>query len=155
MFHPTEIMTGAEGLEQLRELTKTVKFCMLATRTAAGDIRSRPMTLQQTEFEGDLWFFTSKSSALSDDIVHDSSVNISFARANRMEFISITGHGRFVDDPGKIRELWRPAYAEWFPTGIEDPDLALLQVEITYAEHWDEAKGQVNSIRGVAEESRA
>lgn len=151
MLHPTAIQTGAQGLERIQKLIDGAKFCMLTSRSGPGELRSRPMTLQQITFDGDLWFFTSKASALAEDVVHESSVNVSFSRPDRPEFVSISGHGRFVDDPVKLRELWNPSYQAWLPGGVEDPDLALLQVEITHAEHWDENAGMIHSIRGVAE----
>jgi general stress protein 26 len=42
-----------------------------------------------------------------------------------------------VRDAAAVRAFWKPRYAEWFPTGVEDPDLALLEIEISRAEYWD------------------
>jgi general stress protein 26 len=48
-----------ESIEKIRELTEGIDFCMLTT-VDEGHLRSRPMSTQEFEFDGDLWFFTSE-----------------------------------------------------------------------------------------------
>ena len=36
-----------------------------------------------------------------------------------------------------MAELWNPSYRVWFPRGLEDPELALLRIDVETAEHWD------------------
>ena len=47
-----------DSIKKIQELTEGIDFCMLTT-IDGGVMRSRPMSTQQTEFDGDLWFFTS------------------------------------------------------------------------------------------------
>ena len=51
---------------------------------------------------------------------------------------TLTGTARVVRDADKIRALWSPRLERWFPKGLDDPDLALLEVRIDKAEYWDE-----------------
>ena len=39
--------------------------------------------------------------------------------------------------------MWTPAYKAWFPEGLDDPELALLRVEVDKGEYWDTAPGAV------------
>jgi general stress protein 26 len=45
-----------------------------------------------------------------------------------------------VRDEGKMRALWTSELERWFARGLEEPDLALLEVRIDKAEYWDEPR---------------
>jgi hypothetical protein len=36
----------------------------------------------------------------------------------------------------------------WFPNGVDDPDLALLEVQVTKAEYWDSPSSPVVALVG-------
>jgi len=39
----------------------------------------------------------------------------------------------------KLRSLWKPELQTWFPKGLDEPDIALLQVNINQVNYWDSA----------------
>ena len=45
-----------------------------------------------------------------------------------------------VDDHDRVKALWCPQLAPYFPRGPEDPALALIVVQATRAEYWDESR---------------
>ncbi len=141
-------MSRNQDIEKLRELTKDITFCMLSTRDSAGRIHSRPMTMQQTEFDGDLWFLTGKSTGKTGEIARDQQVNVSFADPGSSKYVSVSGSANVVDDRAKAKELWNPAYMVWFPKGLDDPELTLLHVSIEAAEYWDSPNGVVTYLMG-------
>ncbi|NJM53722.1 MAG: pyridoxamine 5'-phosphate oxidase family protein [Blastocatellia bacterium] len=49
--------TREESINKLKELIEDIDFAMLTT-FSNNKLRSRPMSTQQVEFDGDLWFFT-------------------------------------------------------------------------------------------------
>ena len=49
-----------------------------------------------------------------------------------------------------MRELWTANLDRWFPRGLEDPDLALLEVRIDKAEYWDEPRNENVKIGTLA-----
>ena len=49
--------------KKLAELMREFRFVMLTTAAADGSLHSRPMTMQDRDFDGDLWFFTSADAA--------------------------------------------------------------------------------------------
>jgi general stress protein 26 len=117
-----------DPIDKLRELMKDNEFCTLTTINAERRMRSRPLPLPQTQFDGDLWFFTGRTEVV-DDIQRDSHVYVTFCDG-RSEFVSIGGHACFVEDPAKKRELWKDLYKTWFPGGLADPNLLLMKIEI-------------------------
>lgn len=116
---------------------KNIKFAMLTTVEEDGSLHSRPMTTQDIEFDGDLWFFTSASSPKVWEAGHHRQVNVSFADPEKSKFISASGSATLLRDRAKMEQLWKAPYKVIFPNGLDDPDLALLKVTVERAEYWD------------------
>jgi len=123
--------------KRLAELMKEFRFVMLTTAAADGSLHSRPMTMQERDFDGDLWFFTSADAPKVWEANREHQVNVSFSDPHRNTYISASGVAHLVRDKAKIEELWKPAYKLFFPKGLADPELALLKVSIQKAEYWD------------------
>ncbi len=138
----------ADGIRKLGKLMKGIKVAMLTTAESDGALRSRPMMVQDIEFDGDLWFFTSASSPKVREMQQASQVNVSFAAPDDQRYVSVSGMATLVRDRKKIEELWNPLFKAWFPNGVDDPDLALLKVNVTQAEYWDSPAGKMVAIAG-------
>jgi general stress protein 26 len=138
-----EPMTRNEQIEKLRELIKDIDFCMLTTADQDGTLRSRPMSTQQTEFDGDLWFFTEFNTAKVEEVQRDQHVNVSYSDPKKNCYVSVSGTAQVMRDQAKINELWNPVHRAWFPKGPEDPNLALLKVKVTQAEYWDDTSSSM------------
>lgn len=122
--------------ETLRTLIKDIRFAMLTTRGADGSLHSRPMATLEEEIHDKLWFFTGRSTHISADIAAIPQVNLSYTDSASQRYISICGRAEVVENHDRIRELWRPAYAVWFPLGIDDPDLVLLRINVDSIDFW-------------------
>jgi general stress protein 26 len=48
-----------------------------------------------------------------------------------------------INDRDKIKELWSPILKAWFPKGIDDPDLALVECAVLEAEYWDASSSRM------------
>ena len=97
------------------------------------------MTMQDVEFDGDLWFFTPFHSPKVWEARKHQRVNVAFSDPEHSKYISVSGLASVVQDQAKMTELWKPAYKVFFPKGLEDPELALLKVSVETAEYWDSA----------------
>ena len=51
--------------------------------------------------------------------------------------MSLSGTGSLVRDRAAIDAHWAEALRTWFPKGKDDPEIALLKVDIHQAEYWD------------------
>ncbi len=138
-----------DGIKKLSSLIKDIKICMLTTCDAAGDLHSRPMANQQVQFDGDLWFFTGKSTGKTGEIQHNARVNVSFANPSDNQYVSISGRAELTGNRAKAKELWNPLYKTWFPEGLDDPDLTLLKINVETAEYWDSPNGAVVHLLGI------
>lgn len=139
--------TRQESIEKLKELIEGIDFCMLTT-VDGGHFRSRPMSTQEFEFDGDLWFFTNENTHKVTEIQQDDRVNVAYSKPEDSRFVSVSGRGEIVKDRAKIEELWSPVLKAWFPDGLEDPTLCLLRVNVEEAEYWDQPSGKIVQALG-------
>lgn len=125
--------------DTLWELIKGIRFGMLTHRHANGMLHAHPLTtLNQALDEGaQLYFFISRKSELAQRLQQDGNVNVSYADPGEDSYVSLSGQALIAEDPDKKAELWSPLARSWFPAGVHDPDLALLEVRIHHAEYWD------------------
>jgi general stress protein 26 len=139
------------AVKKVAELIKDIDIAMLTTVEQDGSLRSRPMSTQQVEFDGDLWFFTSATTPKVGEIQRDQRVNVSYANPGKQRYVSVSGVATLVRDRAKIEELWNPVLKAWFPKGLEDPDLALLHVRSEQAEYWESPSGFIAQAVGLAQ----
>ncbi|MBR8838371.1 MAG: pyridoxamine 5'-phosphate oxidase family protein [Stigonema ocellatum SAG 48.90 = DSM 106950] len=127
-----------EKIKKLRELIQDIDIGMLTTIDQDGSLHSRPMsTNSEVELDGDLWFFTDASSHKVTEIEQHQRVNVSFSDPHKQRYVSISGQAQLVRDRNKIKDLWKPELKAWFPKGLDEPDIALLKVNVEKAEYWD------------------
>jgi general stress protein 26 len=127
-----------DEIKKLAELVKGIRFAMLTTVEEDGTLRSRPMTTQEADFDGDFWFFTRASAPKVWEARHNGGrVSVSFADPSKNTYVSASGIATLVRDRSKMEELWKAPYKLFFPDGLDDPELALLKVSVETAEYWD------------------
>lgn len=133
------MLTHDESRAQLWELIKDIRFAMFTSRHRNGHLHSRPMTTQNKAVDEDdrLWFFMSRRGDPVDDLRGEPNVNVSYADPQKQRYVTVTGTARVVDDMEKTRALWCVKNEAWFTGGVEDADLALVEVQISHAHFWD------------------
>lgn len=139
--------TRQESVKKLGKLIEEIDFAMLTTMDG-GVLRSRPMSTQDFEFDGNLWFYTSDTTHKVEEIEKDNRVNVSYAKPSDNVYVSVSGTADLVKDREKIEEYWNPILKAWFPKGLDDPHLALLKVKVEEAEYWDSSSSTLVQIAG-------
>jgi general stress protein 26 len=141
-------MPEESGAAKVAELAKDIRIGMLTTLDDAGQLVSRPMALQDTEFDGDFWFFAERSSRKVGHIGANPAVSVTLASGQT--WISVHGHARVVTDTVKAKELWNPAVEAWFPQGPQDASIVLIKVDGDGAEYWDTPGGRLSTAISFA-----
>lgn len=139
-----------DQLEAIRSKIMHVDFGMLTTSDDAGRLTSRPMTRQQVDKEGGIWFFTSDKSPFTHELHKHPQVNVSFCDVRESLYVSISGHAELLRDRRKAEEMWNPIVKAWFPEGLDDPHLALIKVTIGAAEYWDSHSSKMAQLVAMA-----
>jgi general stress protein 26 len=125
----------ASHIEKLKELVSRSRVAMLGT-SENGLTRFRPMSHVDIDDNGKIWFFTSKDSWKADDIHHNPMVQLIYINENDSIYLSVEGMARVVDDQQRMKELFNPFVKAWFPKGLKDPSLALLEINPVEMEYW-------------------
>lgn len=130
-------MSNSEAISKIWNLIRDVKIAMLTTITPQGELHSRPMATQESEFDGHLWFLTRQSAGKVDEIRHGSNVSLTFVNNDAHAFVALAGSASVSQDRQKIHELWHPMHAIWFPKGNDDPEISVIRVTAESAEYWE------------------
>ncbi len=150
----TDLTTDPSHSSKVAELAakiKPVRFGMLTTTDPQGRLESQPMTNQDLDADGALWFFTSTMTDMWQNIGKNPNVNVSFAEPKDSLYVSISGIAERVVDPARIKSLWNPLITAWFPNGLDDPHLVLLKVVAHKVEYWDSNNSKSTSVVGMAQ----
>lgn len=130
-------LTKDEKKQKIAQLLGEHKTAMMVTRNDVGDLVSRPMTVQQHDFDGDVvWFFVSADADVVDEIQTNALVNISYYNDNN--YVSLSGEATIVDDDKKKRELWYTELKRWFNgAGPDSEYVKLIEVELDTGRYWE------------------
>jgi general stress protein 26 len=137
---------------KLAEALKDIKFTMFTTVGEDGNLLSRPMAtleINAKKFDGKIWFFTDINSPKVFNIANDQHVNLAYASPENQKYISVCGRASLVEDREMMNRLWTPAMKAWFPEGVNDPNIALICVEVESAELWDSPPSKVVQLAGM------
>lgn len=141
----TDELTNENAHNKLIELLAEARIAMLTTMDESGQHIGRPMTLQEVESDGSLWFFASRDSRKVRHIQDEPQVGITIDNGKNT-WVSMTGTAYVVEDKTKILELWNPLLKAWFPDGPESPELILIQFQADGAEYWDAPDSKVATL---------
>ena len=152
MDRTTPSGAATDDRETLWDLIKDIRFAMFTTRHENGHLHARPMTTQNGKLDEDanLWFFMSRQCEAVADIAREPAVNVAYADTDADAYVAVSGQARVIDDMAKKRQLWSKLNEAWFPKGVDDPDLALVQVSITHADYWEAKHSKLTQVFKMA-----
>lgn len=142
--------TTVDSTADLFKKIQHIRVGMLTTHGEGSALLSRPMTSQNVDQEGLLWFFTSDQATVAENIERQAAVNVSFTAPGDSLYVSVSGHAEVIKDRSVIRDMWNPMVGAWFPGGPDDPHVALLKVVVSGAEYWDSDKSKMMQLFAMA-----
>ena len=135
----------------LWHLIKDMRFAMFCHRHADGQLHSHPLTTQNRSLdEGKLYFFVSKATELGQRVQADGNVCVSYGDPAKDTWVSITGTATVSEDRKLKEKLFNPMVKSWFPGGLDDPNLELVQVDVQHAEYWDIHESKMTQLLKMA-----
>ena len=142
----TENLTHLDAIKKIKELSENAKICMFCTELETLPINSRPMTLQETDAEGNLWFISSDTSNKNFEIKDDRRVQLFFMNNGDYQYLSVFGEASIYKDRTTIEEKWSPMAKAWFEDGKDDPTVSIICVEPSETYYWDTKAGKLVSL---------
>jgi general stress protein 26 len=138
-----------EAQAKLWAMIKDIKVAMMTSWDGEA-MHARPMHGYQEEFEGKLYFFTRLHTGKTDEIARFDKINLAYADIDKNTYVSISGRGRITDDRERMRKYWSPMAAAWFPKGLDDPELRLIEVDADSAQYWDSTSSSMRYLWEIA-----
>ncbi|SIT23162.1 General stress protein 26 [Chryseobacterium ureilyticum] len=141
----TQNLTHLEAIRKIKELSEKAKICMFCTELETVPVNSRPMTLQETDENGNLWFISSGTSNKNFEIKEDRRVQLFFMNNSDAQYLSVYGKASVYKDRKTIEEKWSPLVKAWFD-GKDDPNVTVIRVEPQETYYWDTKAGKLLSL---------
>lgn len=137
-------LRGQEAIAKIMELVKKAETCFFCTGASGGGSGgARPMSVQQVDDAGHLWFLSASDSHKNREISRDPAVKLYFQGSAHSDFLMLHGRADISRDQAKIKELWEPILKTWFTEGIDDPRITVIQVTPSEGYYWDNKHGNV------------
>jgi general stress protein 26 len=125
-----------EAIKKLKSIAEEIRFCMYTTYKR-GKIHSKPMTPQDIDAEGNIWFFASRKDDMLGAGRDSDDVMLIYSDPRDSAYLSVSGNAMVVEDEEKKEKLWSPMVQAWFKGGKNDPDLMMVKVTTEEAAYWD------------------
>ncbi|MBC8173120.1 MAG: pyridoxamine 5'-phosphate oxidase family protein [Chitinophagales bacterium] len=145
-----ENLASTEAINKIKELATDADICLFVTHLEELPLSGRPMSTQEVDDEGNLWFFSDRTSDKNMHILNDNRVQLFYGNRNDSEYLCIYGTAEILTDRNKIKELWKPLVKAWFNEGEDDPDITLLKVKPVDAYYWDTKDNKMISLIKIA-----
>lgn len=146
----TEHLHEAEAIEKLQSMVEKIGIAMLSTFEDSKRFpHSVPMSCQEVDTEGNLWFVFSVESETYKHIMKSPKASLTFASVNDKEFLSINTNAQILSIPTRIDMYWNPTFEAWFD-GKDDPNIRLLKLTPEEAHYWDSGKNKLVTFLKMA-----
>ena len=124
------------------DLIEKSPICMLTTIDSGGRLVSRPMTRQNSDFDGTVRLLVPRQADLVSEVRADSRVNLTVQSSDG--FVSLAGTAVVDDDRRVVEDNWNAAVGAWFPEGPESATSVLVRADS--AEYWDSSGSRIAHI---------
>ena len=142
-------LRGTSAIEHIRDCIKKTTSCFFCTAVSKGGWSdgARPMSVQQVDDAGTLWFLSAIDSHKNLEISQNQTVRLFFQASEHSGFMTLSGTASISTDRAKIKELWEPILKTWFTEGVEDPRITAIAFAPTSGYYWDNKHG--NTVAGI------
>jgi len=139
-------LVAQDAIAKLKELIAKESMCFFCTQLTQQPITTRPMSTQQVDDQGNVWFLSSIKSNKNSEIEQNNAVQLFYANPSSYEFVSLLGTATILTDREKIYEMWTPFAKAWFKDGKDDADISLIKVSPQSAYYWDTKNNKMISM---------
>lgn len=141
-------LSGRDAITKIKELIEQASTCFFCTTVPLGDSSgARPMSVQQVDDQGSLFFLSAIDSHKNQELAKDPSVRLFFQGSAHSDFLQLNGKAVVYVDKAKIKELWRPIIKTWFTEGVDDPRITIIKFAPTDGYYWDTKHG--SAVAGI------
>ncbi len=141
-------LQSQEAVEKIKDIVKEAETCFFCTLLDEGShSATRPMSVQEVDDAGNLWFLSSDDSNKNQQLQTDAAVKLYFQGSPHSGFLQLDGVATISRDKARIKELWKPILKTWFTEGEDDSRITVIKVTPSSGYYWDNKHG--NAVAGV------
>ena len=137
-------------VQDIREWMEDIRVCMMCTLEGTNEIAARPMSVQKVDEMNHVWFFTHIDTDKVKEANHHQEVVLTFMSEAKGVYLTVKGSGRSTQDKTLMQDLYNPMIKAWFPQGLDDPKLGLLEIVPESAEYWNATGGKIGEMFSIA-----
>lgn len=131
-------LNNKDAIDKLKSLINDIIICLFCTNLKTYDGYScHPMAAIKVCDQGNIWFFSEKSSDKNKNIITDKNVRLFFSYPAKNIYLVVNGEAEIIVDKAKIGELWTRKAKIWFKDGKEDPTISIIKVKPIKSTYWD------------------
>ena len=147
----TENLHNQEAIDKLTDLVNKIDIGMLCTyATGQQYIHSVPMSRQEVDDQGNIWYLFSSDSLTYDNLQNDKRVSVLFSQPSDYNFLNVHGTAEISQDQSRIDKYWNKFMEGWFEKGKNDPHIRVLKVNVKDANYWDNKTNKLFTFFKVA-----
>ncbi len=134
----SENLHDEQAIRKLQDMVDSIDIGMLCSKALAADYpHAVPMSRQEVDDEGNIWFLISSESETHQHIQQNKNVSLLYADISSYKFLSINGTAEISQDQSRVEKYWSKMIEAWFEKGKEDPRIRVLKVAPLEAHYWD------------------
>lgn len=137
-------LDNLSAVKKIKELADTAKTCFFTTTPSAPSSHgTRPLSVQDVDDQGAVWFLIANDSYTYNDISVNPEVKLYFQGSAHSDFLYLEGTAVLSADKAKIKEFWNPLLKTWFTEGEDDPRIAVIKFSPVTGYYWDNKNGNI------------
>jgi len=145
-----EDLSHDQAVKKIRDLAKSAGVCLFGSSFGQLPLTVRPMSAENVDESGNFWFLSGRSSLKNQHIARNPQVQLLFANAGDSEFLSLQGTATITDDRALKEKYWTAFAKTWFPGGVDDPELTVINVRPEVGHYWDTHHGKALAMLKIA-----
>lgn len=126
-----------EAIAKIKSMAEDIDFCFFCTDLASLPFDSSPMSVQEVDENGHIWFLGSKDSDKYANILKNKNAQLYFSDPSSMSFLSVFAEATIEEDRSKIDKYWNEFVEAWFAEGKDDPNIVLFKLIPQHVQYWD------------------
>ncbi|MGD9998641.1 MAG: pyridoxamine 5'-phosphate oxidase family protein [Ilumatobacteraceae bacterium] len=131
----------------LAEVLSDVRIAMVMT-SIDGVWSSRPLTCLEVDHSFLRFLVDASTDWVADLLNGEATVHATFSDPKSNSYVSLNGTAFVSADPAEVDRLWSAPAAAFF-TGPDDPNVRVLQIDITDGQWWDGPSGRIGQTIGL------
>ncbi len=141
---PHQNLSGETAIKKIKELAEEAKTCFFTTKIGK-NAHSIPMTLQEVDKDGILWFISSSESEHNQNISEDPAVELYFMNGSSYEYVFVKGTAKISKDKTLIDHYYSHFADAWFD-GKDDPRVTVIGVKADEGYYYETKDNKVFAV---------